>query len=73
MTILALIYYLRSAWTNPGYLIGSAADEAKRAGAYDPKMYAVNTDLIDRTIDISGVGQYNGGDGSNEGDLSIID
>ena len=28
VTILALIYYLRAAWTNPGYLIGSILDEA---------------------------------------------
>ena len=44
VTILALIYYLRSAWTNPGYLIGSILDEAKKNGAYDPKMYAIDTD-----------------------------
>lgn len=42
VSVFALIYYLRSAWTNPGYLIGSAADEAKKAGAYDPKMYAID-------------------------------
>ena len=35
------IWYLRVAWTNPGYLQGCAADEAKRAGAYDPKHYAI--------------------------------
>lgn len=28
VSILALIYYLRCAWTNPGYLIGSALDVA---------------------------------------------
>ena len=41
LTFLTLIYYLRCAWTNPGYLIGSLLDEAKKAGAYDPKMYAI--------------------------------
>ena len=62
VSIVALIYYLRSAWTNPGYLIGSAADEARKAGAYDPKLYAVDGLEGDKTVDISAAGQYNGGD-----------
>ena len=41
ITIITFFYYLRSAWTNPGYLIGSILDEAQKAGAYDPKMYAI--------------------------------
>ena len=36
-----LIYYLRAAWTNPGYIMGSVYDAATRAGAYDPKHYAL--------------------------------
>ena len=76
VSVLALIYYLRSAWTNPGYLIGSVADEARRAGAYDPKMYAVDGDNVDgednMTIDISAAGQYNDYS-QDDADLSVID
>ena len=70
ISVVALIYYLRSAWTNPGYLQGSAADEAKKAGAYDPKNYAAggNNDL---TIELSVVGA--GGYSETCNDLSIID
>ena len=71
MSILALVFYLRSAWTNPGYLIGSISDEAKKAGAYDPKMYAVDQEQ-NVTVDISMGGNYNG-DISPDGDLSMID
>ena len=71
VSILALVYYLRSAWTNPGYLIGSISDEAKKAGAYDPKMYAVDGEQ-NVTVDISMGGNYNG-DISPDGDLSMID
>ncbi len=58
VSIVALFYYLRSAWTNPGYLIGSVADEARRAGAYDPKLYAVDGQIGENnlTIDISAAG-----------------
>mmetsp|Transcript_4649 Transcript_4649/g.6124 ORF Transcript_4649/g.6124 Transcript_4649/m.6124 type:complete len:154 (+) Transcript_4649:53-514(+) len=44
VSFVALCYYLRCAWTNPGYLIGCAIDEAKKAGAYDPKLYAMDGD-----------------------------
>lgn len=56
VTIMALIYYLRSAWTNPGYVIGSAIDIAKRSGAYDPKMYAIDAEPNNVTVDISAAG-----------------
>ena len=69
-TILTIIYYLRSAWTNPGYLQGCAADEAKKAGAYDPKMYASGPENL--TIDMSAIGQYNNGNFSGDGDISVI-
>jgi len=47
-TLMTFYYYLRTAWTNPGYLQGSAADEAKRAGAYDPKMYHIEESMDNR-------------------------
>ena len=42
-TLVTLFWYLKTAWTNPGFLQGSSQDEAKKAGAYDPAMYAINT------------------------------
>ena len=72
MSFLALVYYLGASWTNPGYLIGSAVDVAKKSGAYDPKMYAVDGGDNNLTVDLSAVCQ-NGNDHSGEGDLSIID
>ena len=33
--ILAIIYYLRVAWTNPGYIMGSMHDSVQGADAYD--------------------------------------
>ena len=70
----ALVYYLRAAWTNPGYIIGCAIDEAKKAGAYDPKMYALEDIYNNITVELSAVGQ-NGinDDRSAEGDLSMFD
>ena len=41
MSILTWVCYGLVACTNPGYVLGSSSDEARRAGAYDPKMYAV--------------------------------
>jgi len=39
-----LYFYFKVALTNPGYILGSEADVEKRAGAYDPKHYQVNSD-----------------------------
>lgn len=68
---MAMVYYLRAAWTNPGYLQGSAADEAKKAGAYDPKNYSVGPSN-NLTIDIS-VANHGGYSEHNDNDFSIID
>ena len=72
MTLLTLIYYLRCAWTNPGYLIGSILDEAKKNGAYDPKMYALdnnmNADLHSRAAQY-----YYDGKSQDGNDMSMID
>ena len=54
ISLMALFYYLRSAWTNPGFLIGDASDVAKKAGAYDAKMYAI--DAHNDTVDMSAAG-----------------
>ena len=70
-TGMAMVYYLRAAWTNPGYLQGSAADEAKKAGAYDPKNYSVGPSN-NLTIDIS-VANHGGYSEHNDNDFSIID
>ena len=40
-SILAIIYYLRVAWTNPGYIMGSVHDPTQWADAYDQKVYSV--------------------------------
>ena len=48
--ILSTIYYLRVAWTNPGYLIGSAADVEKKAGAYDPKDWIINVSNVESDL-----------------------
>ena len=66
--ILTVIYYLRVAWTNPGFLIGSAADVAKKAGAYDPKDWIVNVSGVDH---VSASGQNR--DGSHERNFSSND
>jgi len=66
---LAIIFYLKSAWTNPGYLIGSAEDVAKKAGAYDPKDWIIQMSNVDN---VSATGQYYG-DGGHERNLSNID
>lgn len=72
VSFLALVYYLRASWTNPGYLIGSAADVAKKSGAYDPKLYAIDGGEGNVTVDMSAMGQF-GEDMGGAGDLSIID
>ena len=43
-TVVAIIFYYRVACTNPGYIMGSAADVDKRSGAYNPKDYQVESD-----------------------------
>jgi hypothetical protein len=43
-TSLTLYFYFKVALTNPGYILGSEADVEKRAGAYNPKHYQVNSD-----------------------------
>ena len=71
ISVLALIYYLRCASTNPGYLIGSAADVASKSGAYDPKLYAIdnmNNDVTNVTVELSAMENDFGPDG----DLSIL-
>lgn len=42
-TITAIIFYFILAFTNPGYLIGSGTDVNRRAGAYNPKDYQVES------------------------------
>lgn len=43
-TVVATILYFKVACTNPGYILGSAADVDKRSGAYNPKDYQVDSD-----------------------------
>ena len=71
VSIVALIYYLRCAWTNPGYLIGSAADVASKSGAYDPKLYAIvyMGDNSNVTMELSVMDN----DLAPDGDLSMLD
>ena len=37
--IITYIWYLLSAYTNPGFLLGCSKELAQRAGAYDPKNF----------------------------------
>ena len=41
-SILAYTFYLLVAYTNPGYLLGSSEELAKRAGAYDAKNFGLS-------------------------------
>ena len=40
----SIALYFRLAFTNPGFIMGSGADVEKRAGAYNPKHYQVESD-----------------------------
>ena len=44
LTSLTLLTYLQVALTNPGYIKGNKDDVDRRAGAYDPKHYQVNSE-----------------------------
>lgn len=63
-TFVTLYFYLKCAWTNPGFLQGSAEDEAAKAGAYNPKLYKLDGEPSEpKTQDIemmdnSAIGDY---------------
>jgi len=44
VTIGAIVLFMMVACTNPGYIQGSQTDVGRRAGAYNPKDYQVNTE-----------------------------